>query len=179
MTRWLAQNAVLRGDPDALPLNVALFRAEPSAAQWFETLALAPDSERAELRAQLWRELETRNAFAAQFDIHLAEGEVRAALDLWPQLSTWERQNRHDQLASAAPRCDVETAVALWSALAESLISRKSRDAYRMAAKALVQAKRTLEKAGRGAEWSERGAVLRARYPMLRALKEELDRAKL
>jgi hypothetical protein len=179
MTEWLAHHSAQRGEPDALQLNINLFRASPTAKHWFRVIELAPETSRAGLKVELWQHLDKVAAFATEFDIRLGEGQVMAALEIWPRLSRGERQSRNDQLAAAAETCDAEAAILLWSELAESLISHKSRDAYRLAAKALLRAKKLLEKEGRGSEWPPRSAALRTRYPALRALKEELDRAKL
>ena len=135
--------------------------------------------DQAYLNTELWEFLERSAAFAIQFDIRLANGEVAAALEIWSKLTVGERQSRHDRLATAAEHERGDVAFEMWSELAESLISHRSRDAYRLASKALVRTKKLLEKEGRSSQWAEYSTTLRARYRRLPALKEELDRAKL
>ncbi len=132
--------------------------------------------------ARCWRAWDvavSKSDYATQFDVLLQENEVEKALQLWPHLDHWDRNKRHDQLSKAAEKSSVDDGLLLWLQLAESLIAHKSRDAYRMAAKALLRAKKSLEAAGRGTEWPQHAAALRTRYPALRALKEELDKLKL
>lgn len=179
MTQWLAYHSALRSEPDALQFNVDLFRASPSVQQWFDTIDLAQESSRDDLKVKLWKHLQKQSAFVIQFDIHLREGDVASALHIWPKLKPWQQHERQEQLAAAAGASHVDEAFLLWSDFAEALIRQRERSAYRQAANALSLAKKLLEKEGRGAEWAEWGAALRGRYPTLRALKEELDRAKL
>jgi uncharacterized Zn finger protein len=176
---WLASHAAQRGESDALELNVKYFKSVPSREQWRVVMQLAPSDERETLKTELRALLKKVKAHAILFDIALEENEVSVALDWWEKLSLWEKGPRHEALATAAESAHPDEAFLLWSELAESLIARRSRDYYRLAAKALKSARRVLEKHGRGAEWPPFIAALREKYPTLRALQEELTQAKL
>ncbi|HEX8834011.1 MAG TPA: hypothetical protein VF719_07405, partial [Abditibacteriaceae bacterium] len=131
------------------------------------------------LRAELWKYLDTRKAHAIQFDIALDENDAEHALRLWGKLGRFEKEARHENLAAAAENSHPDEAFLLWEELAHSLIARRSRDAYRLAVKALARARRVLAQNGREGEWPAVSTALRERYPTLRALKEELDRSGL
>lgn len=179
LQKWLAAEAARRGEDDAFDLNLNLFQSTPCLQQWRVVMELAPENRRAAVRTQLWEFLEKRKKHAIQFDITLSENEITAALALWEKLNRSEREPRHNALADAAANAQPNEAFLLWDELAHSLIAQRSRDAYRLAAKALKRGKQVLEKHDLAAQWQEFIADLRAQYPTLRALKEELDRAKL
>jgi hypothetical protein len=176
---WLAHHSRLRGDSDAFELNLDLFKKNPSASHWFQLFQVVPAPQQESLRADLWQWLEKHGNPGTRFDIHLLEKQVPAALQIWPQLNEWQQETRYDQIANAATEMSGDDAVALWSQLTESLIAHKYRSAYRLAAKALQGVKKALEDAERADEWPAHIAAVRERYPLLKALREELDKAKL
>ena len=177
--QWLAETAAARRDPDALQLNIELFEESPYLEQWLEVLRLAAQGEREATRAQLWKYLEKQNAHALQFDIALHEDDVESALQLWEKLNAYEKHSRYESLARAAEENHPDEAFLRCDEWAQSLIAGRSRDAYRLAAKALQRGKKILESSGCQSEWDSYIASLRAQHPKLRALNEELDKAKL
>jgi tetratricopeptide (TPR) repeat protein len=64
-------------------------------------------------------------------------------------------------------------------ALAERAIGNRSRGAYQQAVDYLKRAKKLAERLKGGAEWQSYVQNLRLRYPTLRALQEELSKARL
>lgn len=179
MQEWLAHAAAARGESDALELNLALFKSSQRLETWDAIMRLAPDSQRDTVRSELRQWLKKQKQNAILFDIALHENDGAPALELWDALNPLEKLLRREALANAVEKSHPNEAFLLWDEIAHALISKRTRDAYCTAAKALKRAQRVLIEAGRRDEWETYVLSLRAQYASLRALQEELNRAQI
>lgn len=83
------------------------------------------------------------------------------------------------RLAEIAETIDPDRAVALYSALIDGLIERRTRDYYRMAANLLARVEALYGALGRRGEWRLMFGEFIASYPRRPALFEELERVNL
>ncbi|PSB41939.1 hypothetical protein [Chroococcidiopsis sp. CCNUC1] len=70
-------------------------------------------------------------------------------------------------------------AIALYKQLATQAIEQKNRSAYREAVQHLQRIKAVCESCNTQSDWTEYITQLRSQYPTLRALHDELSKAKL
>jgi hypothetical protein len=176
---WLAAAAIRHGEGDALQLNLDLFKIRPTWEQWQAVMNIIVPTEKEPLRSQLWAQLEQRGLMELQCEIALKEGHIAQALELWPKLRQDQKFRRHDDIANAAEHAPPDEAFLLWDALVHSLIAQRSRNAYRLAAKALFRIKHVLESASLEHEWTEHLAGIRKQYERFPALQDELKQAKI
>jgi uncharacterized Zn finger protein len=83
------------------------------------------------------------------------------------------------EVARAAEKEHPQAAIALYQELAERAIGNRSRGAYQQAVDYLKRAKKLAGTLNGEAKWQSYLQSLRARYPTLRALQEELSKARL
>jgi uncharacterized Zn finger protein len=102
--------------------------------------------------------------------------------ELLPRVSLRPGWGYHDyrwDVARAAEKDHPQAAIRLYQELAERDIGHKSRESYRNAIEHLRRVKKLSERIGARNEWDKYLAALRARYPTLRALHDELQKARL
>jgi uncharacterized Zn finger protein len=179
LKQWLATRAAVRGEKDALKLNLELFQEAPSLEQWNVIMRIAPAEEHVALKVKLRERLKGIGAHDLLFDIALEDNDVTEAWTWWEELGTWGKEHRYLAFAKILEQTHPDKALKLWNERVESHISRRTREAYRRAAKALKNVRRLLEKQGRYAEWQATLGGIQQEYPNLRALYEELKDAKL
>lgn len=180
---WLRGHALAQGnDEEALPWSEQIFWESPSLEQYQQLKALATKLNRwATLRPTILAQLKGEKRYRLLIHIHLEAKEAREALEalaLARQTMTAESELslRVARLAEQEYPLD---AVALYREGVERLIGERSRQSYATAAAYLVRVKQVYLKRGQEGQWKEYLAKLRAKYPTLRALKEELGKAGL
>ncbi|QDU35968.1 hypothetical protein Mal4_02510 [Maioricimonas rarisocia] len=116
--------------------------------------------------------------------IHLDEGEVAEAVELFEARSrqrafgsNWDPI--HLDVAKAAEKSHPETALQVYRAEAKQLIAARGRDNYRAACGYLKTIRRLFKQIERSDEWKGYIARIREENRSLRALHEELKRARL
>lgn len=83
------------------------------------------------------------------------------------------------ELADLSADSHPQQAIAAYTKYAEQLIQHKSRGSYQQAAQYLLKVRKLHAKQKQEAEWTAYITALRERYPTLRALKDELNKAGL
>jgi hypothetical protein len=133
------------------------------------------------VHAKALKALEREGKIGALIEIALDEGDVARALALLPRVKTggWDFRDYKWEVARAAEKEHPQAAVALYQELAERAIGNRSRGAYQQAVDYLKRAKKLAGRFNGGAEWQGYVQNLRTRYPTLRALQEELSKARL
>jgi uncharacterized Zn finger protein len=134
------------------------------------------------VRADALAELESKGEFGALIEIALSEKDVARALELLPRAdirSGWDGHDYRWDVARAAEKDHPRAAIILYQELAVRDIGHRSRESYRYATEHLRRAKKLAERIGERKQWDEYLAALRARYPTLRALHDELQKARL
>lgn len=178
---WLKDLARERGQhARALRLTMELFEQRPSVSLYREACDLAArlgvlDDVRESVRHQLVSDQD--DAVLAR--IHLVDGELDEALDAlaacpWPESADLSLEIA-ERVRDERPR----DAVALQLRHAEHCVAQRTRTAYAEAAVALSEVRRLCNRLDEQDEW--RGVIqsFRDRYPRLRALRDELERAGL
>jgi uncharacterized Zn finger protein len=112
---------------------------------------------------------------------HIAfyEKNIERVLELFPQLKEWEQSRFRQALAKAIETTHPQMAIALYKQLATQAIEQKNRSAYREAVQHLQRIKAVCESCNTQSDWTEYITQLRSQYPTLRALHDELSKAKL
>jgi len=184
LPEWLKKRAQARGDvAAALRLAELLFWRSPSVEGYQEMKALAgslhtwPD-----LRDTILARLNDENKYALLTSIHVAEGEVDAALaslERLQQKGGWSVRSLSIEVARAAEEARPEAAIGLYMQQVEVLIRARGRGSYAQAAGYLQRVRDMLVRLGAGEEWTHLIAALREHHRRLRALQDELNRAGL
>jgi uncharacterized Zn finger protein len=177
---WLAQYYRQYGTPqEAVEAQQRVFLEAPSVEAF---QALHEVSRKAgtwaQVRSSVLDALQRQKQFGALISIALHEGDVARALELLPRVSDgW-----HDykwEVAQAAEKDHPHAAIALYQELAERAIGRRSRGAYQQATAYLQRAKQLSSRLHASTDWETYMQALRTRYPTLRALHDELHKARL
>jgi hypothetical protein len=181
---WLAEYYRKHGTPqEAVDAQMKLFLGLPGV-EGFKKLRevgkKAHDWER--VRSEALNALEREGKIGPLIEIALEEGDVGHALTLLARFKTeagWGYRDYRWEVARAAEKEYPGEAIRLYQELAEREIGHRSRGAYQHAVDYLKQAKKLAGKLNGGGEWQSYLENLRARYPTLRALQEELNKARL
>jgi hypothetical protein len=176
---WLRRQAQARHDrPAALKWTEQLFQRQPSLPEYQELRRQTPSSDWPRRRERLLADLQrTRNAWQL-VEILLDEQEVGRALMVVN--APWGRRAAQRlNVAKAAEKDFPREAVALYREEAELLIGQRNREEYRAACGHLRKIRDLHARLDETAAWDSYVSGLRGQHRMLRALQEELDRAKL
>ena len=181
---WLKERAVAQGNlAVALRLAELLFWRMPSMEGYQEMKGLAGALHTwPELRDTILTRLNTEEQYALLTSIHVAEGEVDAALaslELAQQKGGWQVRSLSIQVARAAEEARPEAAIGLYMQHVEVLIRARGRGSYAQAAGYLQRVRAMLVRLGAGEEWTRLIAALRDHHRRLRALQDELNKAGL
>jgi uncharacterized Zn finger protein len=177
---WLAKYYRQYGTPqEAVQAQQSVFLGSPSA-EAFKTLHQV--SRKAgnweQVRANVLQALQRQKNFGALVELALHEGDVARALEFLPQVSggwhnyTWD-------VAQAAEKTHPQAAIALYQELAERAIAHRSRGSYQQAATYLQRVKTLFGRLQAPTDWETYVQALRTRYANLRALQDELRKARL
>jgi tetratricopeptide (TPR) repeat protein len=181
---WLAIYYRKHGTPrEAIEAQLKVFLDSSTVESWKSLQEISRKSRQWEtVRADALVELEGKEKFGALIEIALHEKDVARALELLPRVSLRPGWGYHDyrwDVARAAEKDHPQAAIRLYQELAERDIGHKSRESYRNAIEHLRRVKKLSERIGARNEWDKYLAALRARYPTLRALHDELQKARL
>lgn len=133
------------------------------------------------VRAGVLQSLESKEQFGTLIEIALDEKDVPRALALLKRVksSDWFGRNYKSEVAQAAEKEHPQAAIDLYKQLAERSIENRSRGAYQQAVDYLKKAKKLTLRINDAAGWKSYVEELRARFPTLRALQEEINKASL
>lgn len=178
MYDWLRTRAESRGDTgSANDLARRLFELDPTLSRYGDVKRLTPESDWLDVRAELITKLEKRELQRVLLDIELQEGSHGRAVDRIRR----ERSLRHRaaDVARAIERTMPREAIELYSAATDDLIEHRHRGAYQSACDLLRRVRSLYRQLGDDSAWAAHILTLRERHRLLRAFREELDRAKL
>src|SRR6266508_265857 len=181
---WLAKYYRKHGSPqEAIEAQRKAFLDSPTVESYKSLREVSRKSRQWEaVRADALAELESKGKFGALIEIALSEKDVARALKLLPRADIrpgWDYHDYRWDVARAAEKDHPRAAIRLYQELAERDIGHRSRESYRYATEHLRRAKKLAERIGERKECDEYLAALRARYPTLRALHDELQKARL
>jgi len=181
---WLAKYYRKHGSPqEAIEAQRKVFFDSPTVEPYKSLREASRKSRQWEaVRADALAELESKGNFGALIEIALLEKDVVRALELLPRADIRPGWGYHDyrwDVARAAEKDHPQAAIRLYQELAERDIGHRSRESYRYATEHLRRAKKLAGRIGALKELDEYLAALRARYPTLRALHDELQKARL
>jgi len=176
---WLRRQAEARHDrPAALKWTEQLFQRQPSLAEYRELRRQTAASDWPARRERLLADLQkSRNAWLL-VEVLLDEQEVGRALIVVN--APWGRRAAQRlNVAKAAEKDFPREALGLYRDEAELLIGQRNREAYRAACGHLRKMRELHGRLEEGAAWDVYVSGLRTQHRTLRALLEELERAKL
>lgn len=179
LLEWLRRHAQARHDPAAtLKWTEQLFRRQPSLPEYQELRRQTPASDWPARRERLLADLQkARNAWLL-VEILLDEQEIGRAVAVVN--APWGRRAAQRlNVAKAAEKDLPREALALYREEAEMLIGQRNRDAYRAACGHLRKTRDLYARLEETAAWDLYIGGVRAQNRLLRALHEELERAKL
>lgn len=185
---WLRERVRARGDWDeAIQLTEAIFWSQPSITGYKELKSLVQAHGKwPVLRESLLARLEEGRQYALLTEIYLEDGDVERALVTVEQVkSPFSMFNpmfdRTLQLrvAEAAEKTQPHAAIAIYRKAADRMIEARGRDQYASAAQYLARVRTLYLRLDERATWDALIGAIRTDNKRLRALQEELDRAKL
>ena len=188
LLEWLKRRAAARKDtPEALSIALELFKASPSLEGYKEVRELGRKVRQwDELRPALLDHL--RKGDGARRDllvrVHLAEKEVAEAVAALEALKGRDDpwgwgHNTQLEVARAAEGVRPKVSLEIYRQRAESLIRGASREYYRDACTFLKKVKALYRDVGESQEWERYVGALREKHQRLRALREEMHKARL
>jgi hypothetical protein len=185
LIEWLKKRAAQRHDAaEVLELSEKLFRQQPSLEAYKELRKLAA-------KQGTWDELEPRLLASLKqgrrddvlIQVYLEKGEIDRALEAVkgerPSYGWGYGHGMKMEVAKAAEKTRPDAAREIYRKEAEALIASRGRDNYKEACKYLKKVRDLWRQAGDEAAWTNYVARLREQNRTLRALLEEMSRAKL
>lgn len=178
---WLVKYHQEYGDAEtALEWQKQVFLASPSLGHYKTLKDLAQRvGDWQQLRSQVLRTLESSDRLGNLIEIALDEGDIERALELLDKMSAWSRATYVLNVAKAAEKKKPQEAIALYQQMVEQSIAQRNRSSYQVAAQHLKQVKVLYESLNAQLDWSDYINRVRLQYPTLRALQDELNKAKL
>jgi len=179
--QWLTKYYQECGDPQtALNWQQQIFWDSPSLDGYKQLQDIGQKAGTWEqLRDDLLQTLQQKKQLLLLTHIAFYEKNIERVLELFPQLKDWEQSGFRQPLAKAIETSHPQMAIALYKQLATRAIEQKNRNAYREAIQHLQRVKAVCESCNTLSDWTEYIAQLRSQYPTLRALHDELSKAKL
>ena len=184
---WLKQQLAARGDtPGALALARQLFAERASWKQYQEMRVLAQKLNAwSTVRAELLADLEQKKDLPLLTAIYLDEHEIEAALRSLKRMQRAPDGNFYLggdlrlTVANAAADSHPREALGIYLELAEQAIGQRNRNSYRVACDYLKRIRDLYARFGEEYVWQQYRAKLQEQYKALRALKDEMAKAKL
>ena len=179
--QWLTKYYQEYGDPQtALSWQQQIFWDSPSLEGYKQLQELGQKAGTWEqLRHNILQKLQQKKQLLLLTHIAFYEKNIERVLELFPQLKEWEQSRFRQPLAQAIETTHPQMSIALYKQLATRAIEQKNRHAYREAIQHLQRVKAVCEACNTQADWTEYVAQLRSQYSTLRALHDELSKAKL
>lgn len=179
--QWLSKYYQEYGDPQtALNWQQQIFWDSPSLEGYKQLQDIGQKAETWEqLRDDLLQKLQQQEQLFLLTHIAFDEKNIERVLELFPQLKEWEQSRFRQPLARAIETTHPQMAIAFYKQLATRAIEQKNRNAYREAIQHLQRIKAVCESCQTQSDWTEYMVQLRSQYSTLRALHDELSKAKL
>ncbi len=178
---WLAKYHLHYSDAaTALIWQRQSFEQSPTLAKYQQLHTLAHTVGTWEtLKPEIVQQLEAKKQIPQLLEIALHEQDIDWALTLLPTLQGWNVVGETLKVAKAAEKLQPEAAISLYRKIITDVIARKNRSAYQEAIRYLETVKSLYELLQQRFHWQTYIQSIRANYPTLRALQEELTKAKL
>lgn len=181
---WLVKHHRKRSDlREALKWQQQIF-AQHSSLETFKPLRQLGEKvgQWEQIRADALKALEHQKNFALLIAIALEEGDVLRALEFLPKMKSEWGWTPHDyklRVAEAAEKDHPQVSISFYKEMAEQAIERKHRSAYQEAIERLKRIKTLYERQKASSEWDSYIQSLRTKHERLKALQEELRKARL
>ena len=187
LTVWLKDYAIQQGDlSKALELAMRLFWLRPSLSDYLEMKKLAIQiNQWFELWNDTFDKLSKIKQYGLLVEIFLEEDEIDLALDALEEARAmarhrWEYPYSLElKVAKTAEISRPEQAIQLYLNQIKSLIDKRGRDNYAVAANYLKVVKRLYKQLGNQEDWQSLLVSLRQEYRMLPAFQDEMRKAGL
>lgn len=178
---WLKKRAGTRGDKaEELELTEKLFRLQPTLEGYKKLRSLAGKEHWPKLRSELLASLKKSQGEYLLIQIYLEEGEIEQALEaVKSEKGYGYGYGMRLEVAKAAEKTHPAEALDIYRKQAESLINQRNRGSYQEACKYLRKVRDLYQKLDEEELWARYVAKLREQHRSLRALQEELTKAKL
>ncbi len=181
---WLKRRHQKQGDlAGALVWAFKTNTVRPSLDQYREIRKLAKAVGTWEsVRAELLTDLEEHKEFGLLTQIHLDEKEIDAALETAEKIqggSNYFSPDLRLEVAKAAEATRPRHALRIYLQAAERIVKNRDREAYSEACKYLVRVRALYRKLGEEAVWEQYLRELKEETKAMRALKEEMAKARL
>jgi hypothetical protein len=131
------------------------------------------------LQKELFQQLEEKRSYNIWIDIMLAEDSLDRAIALLEKLSPYNRLSKLVQVAKIAEKEKPQAAIGIYQMVVTDFIASKNRSAYQNSVTYLKIIRSLYESTKQQSHWTSYISTLRTTYPTLRALQEELSKAKL
>jgi len=182
---WLVKHHRKHGNlREALKWQQQIFARQPSH-EAFKTLRELGKKlgQWEQIRADVLKALEHQKNFALLIEIALEEGDVPRALELLPKMKSawgWDGGQKYKlKVAETAEKGHPQVSITFYKEMAEQAIERKNRSAYQEAIERLKRVKALYERLKASSEWDSYIQSLRTKHERLKALQEELRKARL
>jgi uncharacterized Zn finger protein len=183
LLEWLKKRAAARKDVAAvLELTEQLFRRMPSLPAYRELRALAKKHRRwKDLEPELLAFLKQSHSGDVLVRVYLDEGAIDEALEAVRGVREYAYGSYGLKLevARAAEKTRPRAALEIYRAQAEGLIGGRHRESYRSACQFLKKVRDLYRRLGEDEAWASYAARLRHRHGSLRALLDEMKKARL
>ncbi len=178
---WLAEQAQKKGKlADALGWWRKSLSQNPTFQTYQKIRDIAQQMDQWEpTRLTLLDELAEQALWHILIDIFLDEHDVGSALDLLPKVKGWFSRDYGLRVARAAEKSYPGAAVQIYSQRIDELIEARGRDNYRDAAQYLKRVRQIYKDEQKLSIWQDYIGVIRQENRHLRALQDELNKAKL
>ena len=178
---WLVQYHQTHGSAEqAFEIQSQSFIAKPSISSYDKLKELAQavghwDAVYQDIHTQLV----DGSKWLMLLDIALHEHDAPGTLLWFKRIEPWQRVRYREAVADVIATHEPEAAIALYQQLADELIERRNRSAYRQAIPYLRRAKAVYLAMEQAEEWRNTLQALLQKYPTLRAFKDEVKKANL
>lgn len=163
-----------------LEATLGLFQQLPNLERYLKLKNLnLPSTEWEALKTTLFATLEKKPNLLVLVDVLLAEEELERAIEVLQQAEPRSRHSKLEKVALVAEAKMPEAAIALYQLQVQDLIKEKNRGSYRMAAEYLGRVRSLFGQLQNQAGWESYITRIRQGHQNLRALQDELKRAKL
>lgn len=179
---WLQKFYTARKDwPAALQAAERIFRQQPSITLYEHIKTLAGKVKQWEQwQRELLKILKSEKHADLLIQVHLKEGRIDEAIDtLKSAPKTWWGGSMELTVAAAAEKTRPKAAREIYQKRVDGLINQRGRESYREACKLLKKVRELYKRENAGADWNKYVGALREKNRSLRALMEEMQRAKL
>ncbi len=180
-SKWLVTHYETQSDPEtALVWQHHVYKISPSLENYQKLRELAHQSGSwNSIRSKTLSTLEQQKQFRPLLEIALEEKDIDRALALLPQLPQGEQVGYALNVATAAEKTHPIEAIRLYLLVVDRHIAQRNRGAYQTAVSYLARLKALYEAIGKRSDWNLYIQKIRSQYSNLRALQDELNKAKV